>query len=27
VLILLVQVALRLGERWFPATAPVASGR
>jgi ACR3 family arsenite transporter len=24
VLILLVQVALRLGERWFPATAPVA---
>ena len=27
VLILLVQVALRLGERWFPATAPVAPGR
>ena len=26
VLILLVQVALRLGERWFPATAPVAPG-
>lgn len=27
VLILLVQVALRLGERWFPATAPVVPGR
>ena len=27
VLILLVQVALRLGERWFPATAPIAPGR
>jgi ACR3 family arsenite transporter len=25
VLILLVQVALRLGERWFPATAPLAA--